>query len=344
MVVDDSAFMRKVISDVLNSDKDIQVVYAAKDGKDAIEKIHQYSPDVVTLDVEMPIMDGLDCLKHIMKNNPLPVIMVSSLTSEGAEATLKALELGAVDFIAKPQNIFDIGSNKFKEEIIEKIKIARNSIVLSYTNRLISRRLSKAKGNRNLKNIIAIGTSTGGPSALQQVIPLIPGNIPAAFIVVQHMPPGFTKSLASRLDGMSELSVKEAEDGDILQAGNVYIAPGDYHLIVSKEKVSNRLVINLSRSDSLKAERHRPSVNVMMNSLSSTGLRNIIGVIMTGMGNDGCEGLKRLKEKNNAYIIAQSEESCVVYGMPRAAVRAGIVDKIVPLNEISDVIIKMVGV
>ncbi|NLY42481.1 MAG: chemotaxis response regulator protein-glutamate methylesterase [Clostridiaceae bacterium] len=344
IVVDDSAFMRKIISDVLNSDKDIQVIYAASNGKEALEKIKQYSPDVVTLDVEMPTMDGLECLRHIMKEHPLPVIMISSLTSEGAEATIKALELGAIDFIAKPLNFFNINSDRFREEMIRKIKVARNSMVTPFTYQLRSRSSGKTKHNSSLKNIVAIGTSTGGPRALQQVIPLIPGNIPAAFTVVQHMPPGFTKSLAARLDGMSELSVKEAEEGDVLQAGNVYIAPGDYHLKVHKDNLSDRLVIHLDKSDSNDAGRHRPSVNVMMNSLSDTGLKNIIGVIMTGMGNDGCEGLKKLKEKNNAYIIAQSKESCVVYGMPKAAVSAGIVDRIVPLDEISNVITKMVGV
>ncbi|WP_094547393.1 protein-glutamate methylesterase/protein-glutamine glutaminase [Petroclostridium xylanilyticum] len=342
MIVDDSAFMRKVITDVLRTDNEIEVIYTAKDGKDALEKIKQLSPDVITLDVEMPVMNGLDCLQHIMNYKPIPVIMVSGLTSEGADATIKALELGAVDFITKPSNIFEIGSDKFKKEITEKVKVAKNTRVHPHTYPAVYNKRTDIVHSSNLKKIVAIGTSTGGPRALQQIIPFIPGNIPAAFIVVQHMPPGFTKSFAMRLDGMSELTVKEAEDGDKIKAGCVYIAPGDYHIVFDKETRSNDLIIRLNKSDPVGG--HRPSVNVMMNSLSDTGLRNIIGVIMTGMGSDGCEGLKSLKEINKAFVIAQDEKSCVVYGMPKAAVQAGIVDKIVSLNEISNEIIKLVGV
>jgi two-component system chemotaxis response regulator CheB len=287
-------------------------------------------------------MNGLDCLKAIMSSSPIPVIMLSSYTNEGADATIRALELGAIDFIAKPTNIFEIGSEKLKREITEKVKVAKNTVVNAYTHFIQYRNKVDVQPSNNLKKIVAIGTSTGGPKALQQVIPLIPGNIPAAFVIVQHMPPGFTKSLAARLNSMSELIVKEAEDGDKITAGCVYIAPGGYHITFEKGRGNVNLIIRLNQEEPVGG--HRPSVNVMMDSLSKTGLKNIIGVIMTGMGADGCEGLKKLKKINKALVIAQDEKSCVVYGMPKAAVQAGVVDRITPLNTISHEIIKLVGV
>lgn len=342
LVVDDSAFMRKVVSDLLNADRDITVIDTARNGKEALEKIAMHFPDVVTLDVEMPIMNGLDCLKKIMNTNPLPVIMLSSLTSEGADATIKALEFGAIDFITKPRNIFDISNNMKIEEITEKVKVASKTVAKSPTRLINYGHRRKVEHSNKLKKIVAIGTSTGGPRALQQVIPLIPGDIPAAFVIVQHMPPGFTKSLAERLDSMSELTVKEAEDGEKVAAGCAYIAPGDYHMKFEKNMATGDIVIKLSKEGAVLG--HRPSVNVMMESLSATGLNNIIGVIMTGMGSDGCQGLKRLKDHNNALVIAQDEQSCIVYGMPKSVVQAGIADTIVPLNEISKEIIKKMGV
>ncbi|WHH58956.1 chemotaxis response regulator protein-glutamate methylesterase [Petroclostridium sp. X23] len=344
LVVDDSAFIRKIVTDILSEDPYINVLDIARNGREALDKIKLLSPDVVTLDVEMPVMDGLECLKEIMNVKPVPVIMVSSLTTEGANATIKALELGAIDFIAKPRNIFDVGNEKVKKEIIEKIKIAKNSIVRPSSSFVHYTRSEKKKviNSQKLKHIVAIGTSTGGPRALQQVIPPIPGNIPAAFVVVQHMPQGFTKSLAARLDSMSELNVKEAEDGDIITSGYAYIAPGSYHMVFQKESNTGQIVIRLNKN--APEGGHRPSVNVMMSSLADTGQNNIIGVIMTGMGADGCEGLKRLKTDNGAHIIAQDEKSCVVYGMPKAAVQAGIVDKVIALNDISNEIIRKVGV
>ncbi len=342
LVVDDSAFMRKVISDILSSDHEIEVVGTARDGKDALEKIPLLSPNVITLDVEMPTMNGLECLKQIMQTKPLPVIMLSSLTREGADATMEALELGAIDFVSKPTNIFNLKKEDLITEIIEKVKIAKNTIIKKHTHHVTYQRKSIVAHSNKLKNIVAIGTSTGGPKALQQVIPLIPGDIPAAFIIVQHMPPGFTKSLADRLNDMSELTVKEAADGDIVTAGSAYIAPGGYHLLFEKKGPSNQLKIKLNQNSPVGG--HRPSVNVMMSSLSKTRLKNIIGVIMTGMGADGCEGLKQLKGINNTPIIAQDEQSCIVHGMPKAAVQAGIVDKVAPLHSITKEIIKMVEV
>ena len=342
LVVDDSAFMRKVIIDILNSDSELEVIDSACNGQEAIEKTCKLSPDVITLDVDMPVMNGLESLERIMYLTHTPVIMLSSLTYEGAEATIKALELGAVDFVAKPDNIFDIKTEALKTDIIEKVKIAaraKNKLSKSPVN--IDNKRTIVSSNK-LDYIIAIGTSTGGPKSLEHIISVLPKNIPAAIAVVQHMPPGFTKSLATRLNAKSELTVKEAEDGDELTAGCVYIAPGDYHMTFLKKEDNSRLIIKLNQEEP--ANGHRPSVNVMMSSLSDVCEKKIIGVIMTGMGSDGCEGLKKLKLNNNATIIAQDEESCVVYGMPRAAVNAGIVDMIIPLNDIANNILKLMGV
>ena len=344
LVVDDSAFMRKIISDILNSDDEIEVIDTAKNGIEAIEKVHKLKPSVVTLDVEMPVMDGLTCLKEIMKESGAPaVVMLSSITKEGADATIRALEYGAIDFITKPTNIFNISGDEKKLELIEKVKIAKNStkvkknVVISDIHIKPKRDIVKSS---NIKNIVAIGTSTGGPKALQDVIPLIPGDVPAAFLVVQHMPPGFTRSLAERLNSMSEVTVKEAENGEAIQPGYVYIASGDYHMTVER-LVSGNLKIKLNQNPAVGG--HRPDVNTMMESLSNTGLENIIGVIMTGMGGDGSEGVKKLKTINKGYIIAQDEKSCVVYGMPKVAVQTGTVDAVVPLKDITKEIMKIIG-
>lgn len=344
LVVDDSAFMRKVISDILNSDEDIEVIGTAKNGADAIGKIRSQNPSVLTLDVEMPVMDGLSCLKEIMRSgNPPAVVMLSGLTKEGADSTIRALEYGAIDFITKPTNIFNISGEEKKQELIEKVKIAKKSTKVK-KNVAISDIQIKPKRDivksSSIKNIVAIGTSTGGPKALQDVIPLIPGDVPAAFLVVQHMPPGFTKSLSERLNSMSEVTVKEAEDGDIIQPGFVYIAPGDYHMLVER-LVNGNVKIKLSHEPPVGG--HRPAVNTMMESLSNTGLTNIIGVIMTGMGGDGSAGIKKLKSINKAFIIAQDEKSCIVYGMPKVAVQTGAVDAVVPLKDITKEIMKIIG-
>lgn len=343
LVVDDSAFMRKVISDILSSDAGITVIDTAKNGLEAIEKAKSLKPDVITLDVEMPVMNGLECLKEILKSRQVPVVMLSGLTKDGADSTIQALEAGAIDFITKPVNLFEMGGEGKKQELIEKVKIAKNAIKARshLRTKLPVKPKSSVEKSRNIKYIVAIGTSTGGPKALQDVIPCIPGNVPAAFLVVQHMPPGFTKSLAERLNSISEVTVKEAEDFDEVKPGYVYIAPGDYHMLV--EKCSNNdLKIRLSHEQQVSG--HRPSVNVMMESLSKTCLTNVIGVIMTGMGGDGSEGIKKLKINNKGYIIAQDEKSCVVYGMPKVAVQTGMVDAVVPLKEITNEIMKIVGV
>ncbi len=349
LIVDDSAFMRKILSDIVSSHPDIDVINTAKNGEEAIKKIQQDKPDVVTLDVEMPIMDGLSALKKIMNDYPVPVLMLSSLTKEGADSTIKALQYGALDFIAKPSNIFKINVDDMKKQLIDKIIIAskvkfRKNLLyknnsLSVTKKAVHRPKRTSSNNGKTKKIVAIGTSTGGPRALQNVLPHIPKDIDAAIVIVQHMPPGFTKSLANRLDSISEISVKEAEHNDILLPGHAYIAPGSEHMEVIKD--GDSFIIKLNKE--LPVSGHRPSVDVLMDSLAKTGVRNIVGVILTGMGSDGAVGLKNLKG-NSAYIIAQDEESCVVFGMPKSAIKLGVVDKVLPIDDISDEIIKAVEV
>lgn len=348
LVVDDSAFMRKVISDILNGDSEIEVIDVAKNGVEAIEKAKKLKPDVVTLDVEMPVMDGLTCLRELIKFDFIPVVMLSGITKAGADATISALEYGAIDFITKPTNIFDMSGEIKKNEIVEKVKMSKYT--RKYTRKqaaVTPESMSKPaeikkeiEKSSDIKCIVAIGTSTGGPKSLQDVIPKIPGNIPAAFLIVQHMPPGFTKSLSERLNSMSELTVKEAEAGEVIKAGYAYIAPGDYHMLV--EKTGGTVRIRLSKEPPVGG--HRPAVDVMMESLSNAAYKNIAAVIMTGMGGDGSEGIKLIKKNNGGYIIAQDEKSCIVYGMPKVAVQTGAVDVVVPLKEIAAEIIKYVGV
>ncbi|NTV88869.1 MAG: chemotaxis response regulator protein-glutamate methylesterase, partial [Clostridiales bacterium] len=324
---------------------DIKVISTAKDGKEALEKAQTLNPDVITLDVEMPVMDGLTCLKELQKITEARVLMLSSHTKTGANLTLDSLAAGAIDFVTKPTGLFDITGDEKKQEIIDKVRMAKSikksSAAFEKTEiKQQHKKLSPIKSS-SLKTVVAIGTSTGGPKALQEVIPYIPGDIPAAVLIVQHMPPGFTKSLAERLNMLSELTVKEAEDGDIIKPGMAYIAPGDFHMTVGGTE-SSGLKIILTKDPP--AGGHRPAVNVMMNAVAKTGFSNVIAVIMTGMGSDGSEGIKNIKTSNKGYIISQDEKSCVVYGMPRAAALTGIVDSVVPLKKIADEIVKNLGV
>lgn len=349
LVVDDSAFMRKVITDMINSSSDLTVIGSAKDGEDALVKIKELSPDLVTMDIEMPKMDGLTALKKIMTEMPLPVIMLSSLTKQGAQETLKALDLGAMDFITKPSSLIKVSAPEVKEELISKL-IAASKAKLSVAQHMVSHMpkatesagytpYKQVEGKTNFKKIIAIGTSTGGPRALQDVIPFIPKDIDAGVLIVQHMPPGFTKSLADRLNSMSQIGVKEAEDGDVIKAGWAYLAPGDSHLKVYKQ--SGKYVIKLDNGERVTG--HRPSVDAMMYSIAELNEKNVIGVIMTGMGADGAEGMKAVK-KNSGYVIAQDEDSCVVFGMPKSTIKLGVVDKVVDLSNIANEIVKAMEV
>ncbi len=348
LVVDDSAFMRRIISDMLNKDHELKVIDTSRNGKDALEKIKDLKPDVITLDVEMPIMDGLETLDIIMKSYKIPVVMLSSLTVDGAEATLKALELGAVDFITKPTSIFNMNNDNKKQELISKIKAAASAKIsaVSAVSSIIENNYQKKTFYKSYEdkdftfsNLIAIGTSTGGPKALQAIIPYIPKNINAGLVVVQHMPPGFTKSLASRLNSMSQIIVKEAEDGEKILKAHCYISPGDYHTKIIKKL--NSYYIELSKDKPVSG--HRPSVDVLMNSVSKLDGVNLYGVILTGMGADGAKGIKKILD-NQGYTIAQDEETSIIYGMPKVAVKLGGIKKILSLNNIANHLIEKVGV
>lgn len=349
VVIDDSAFMRKSISIMLESDPDIKVIGQAKDGEEGYNIVKALRPDIVTLDIEMPKMDGLTALKKIMKDCPTSVLMLSSLTTDGAEVTLKALEYGAVDFIPKELSFINVNIIKIKEDLINKIKeIVKQRALRDRLKRIqrlnakVSSEQVKHEVSQSLPRMgyesIALGISTGGPFSLQKVIPKLSKKIHIPIFIVQHMPPKFTKSLAERLNGLSELEVKEAEDGETVRDGVVYIAPGGLHMTVSK-KIAGNTSIEISKEPSTTL--HRPSVDVMIESVVNVYGKYALGIIMTGMGKDGLEGIKKLKELGG-YCLVQDESSCVVYGMPKSVVDAGLADVIAPLESIPEIINKAV--
>ena len=344
MIVDDSALIRKLLTDILKADKEILVVGTARNGKDALDKIKRFNPDIITLDVEMPVMDGLTTLKYIVSDYKIPVIMISTLTQHGADLTLKALEDGAVDFLQKPTNVFGLNQNEVKDEIINKIKAAaKTKVNISDIYKPVesrkTHRKKKSKNKDQFSNILAIGTSTGGPRALQNLIPQLPVDINASLVIVQHMPPKFTKSLSDRLNATSNINIKEAEEGDILERGWGYIAPGDYHMTIVKE--FDKLVIRLNQEP--QGMGLRPTVDILMESVSKIKEYSKVGIILTGMGSDGAKGIKQMKD-SNSYTIAQDEATSVVFGMPKAAIASNCIDAILPIDKIADRIISKVGV
>ncbi|WP_186577452.1 protein-glutamate methylesterase/protein-glutamine glutaminase [Aquibacillus kalidii] len=341
LVVDDSAFMRKMISDILNSDPNIEVVATARNGKEGLTKVEQIKPDVVTLDVEMPIMDGITTLKEIMAKSPIPVIMLSSLTKEGAEKTIESMTLGAIDFIAKPSGSISLDIKKIQSQIIDKVKSAaklkiQQIIKQTELNNTPFRRITTFKPNQT---VVAIGTSTGGPRALQQVLTTLPGNFPTPIVIVQHMPAGFTRSLAQRLNTLSQIEVKEADDGEILTKGTAYIAPGGYQFRVKQRGES--LIAQITKEAPVNG--HQPSVDVLFDSVADLEQYRAYAVIMTGMGSDGAKSLHNLKaKKENSFIVSESKNTAIVYGMPQAAEKTNLVDLVVDLHEISDVLINKI--
>lgn len=339
LVVDDSAFMRKVITDMLNSDPRIHVIGTARNGEDALLKQKQLRPDVITLDVEMPLLNGLETLKKMMNEDPCPVVMISSTTKEGTENTLIAMEYGAVDFVAKPSGAISLDLDKVEKEIIEKVILAAKAKLKQATPKpIVSKSLHQPFVKSQKQKIIAIGTSTGGPKALKDVITKVPATVSAPILIVQHMPVGFTKSLADRLNSLSSITVKEAKDGDLLENGTAYIAPGGYHIALRQVKSSFFIKTHLEEP----RRGHRPSVDVMYESLSTISDIETIAVIMTGMGADGTEGLMKLKQTASCYAIAEAEESCVVFGMPKAAIKTNLVDEVVHVQDIAERISRLV--
>ncbi len=342
LVVDDSALMRKLIPAVLARDSSIEVVGTAMDGAFALKKVEELHPDVVTLDLEMPRMDGMETLRLIMRRAPMPVVLFSTHSKEGAYATLKALALGAIDFVQKPQDAAAGHLDSIADELIEKIKVAKRAAGRKLPAAVVSDDPPRSKKTKRSEippnRVIAIGISTGGPNALQYVLSQIPADFPATILIVQHMPEGFTEMFAKRLDECCALDVQEAHSGDLLLAGRVLICPGNRHLMVRRMPRGDMAVL----TDSPPVNGHRPSVDVLFHSVSQQFGLTAVGLLMTGMGEDGAEGLGALKAAGGV-TVAQSEDTCVVSGMPRAAISKGYADKVIPLEGLAAFLIQNYG-
>lgn len=385
LIVDDSPFMRLTLQKILNQDPEIKVLDSARDGREGIEKLQTLRPQVVTMDVEMPVIDGLQALDEIMRWQPTPVIILSAVTTEGAQATLKALDTGAFDVVAKPSGGSGADLQTFARDLVNKVKAAAQVDPLRLGKRGIAFR---SKPQTSLKStsmpgpngasssgtslrssvsalgatglasgstksrvmesnavlpkhpieIVAIGTSTGGPSALQNVLPQLPADFPVPVLVAQHMPPGFTGPLAQRLNGLCPLNVREGVHGEVLKAGTVYFAPAGKQLQVQRR--GSQLILHIGEDSPIPTLYH-PSVDVMFLSLAKEVGKGALGVVMTGMGNDGLRGMREIKALEG-FAIAESEETCVVYGMPRSIVDAGLADRVIPLGEIGRNIVECV--
>lgn len=336
LVVDDSAFMRKIIPDMLNEDPDIEVIATAKDGKDAFKKTLELSPDVITLDVEMPELDGLHTLGYIMSEKPTPVIMLSAYTPKGADITIKALQYGAVDFVCKPSGEISLDIKKIQAELIEKIKAAKN-IDLKKMDFVLPEDVEVKHPEKEIQQnneiMVIIATSTGGPRALTEVVPKIPRNLPASFLIIQHMSEGFTKTLAERLNSASLIHVKEAVHGETIKAGTAYVAPGNYHMEISKLGSEYRIELN-QKPTRLGV---RPSADMTFFSAAKVFEGRLLGVVLTGMGKDGTAGVEKIREKK-ARVLAQNKDTSVIYGMPKSVVDKGYADSVLPIGRIADAI------
>lgn len=342
LVVDDSALMRKLIPAILARDPSIEVVGTAMDGAFALKKIEELHPDVVTLDLEMPRMDGMEALRLIMRRAPLPVILFSTHSKEGAYSTFKALALGAIDFVAKPKDAAAGHLDIIAEQLIDKIKVAKRAgraklpppVVENFPPAEKKRGRAAFPPNR----IIAIGISTGGPNALQFLLSQIPADFPASILIVQHMPEGFTEMFSRRLDECCAIDVQEAKSGDLLVAGRALICPGNRHIMVRRMPRGDMAVL----SDGPAVNGHRPSADVLFHSVAQEFGLTAVGVIMTGMGEDGAEGLGAIKAAGG-MTLAQSEDTCVVSGMPHAAIQKGHVNKVVPLDGLGAYLVSQYG-
>lgn len=337
LVADDSFLMRKIISDVINADPELEVVDKAKNGKEALEKTLTLRPDVLTLDVNLPLLDGISVLEEIMRKQPTPVIMISAYTRQGTSATIKALELGALDFIAKPSGEISLDIYKLKDEIVYKIKLAAKVDLDKFLSTVTTLPLLGRKKTRpaTIKKLVVIGASSGGPRAILEIMQDIPSDIAAAFLIVQHMPRGFTSSFAERISWQSEIKTKEAEDGDIVEAGKAFVAASGYHLVLEGEEEKLKLRLNQDAPVNFM----RPSIDVTMQSCVNIFGNNVIGVILTGMGRDGLDGARRIKEKEG-LVIVQDEKTSMIWGMPKAVYDAGLADKVLSVSEIAGAIIQ----
>ncbi|WP_445493885.1 protein-glutamate methylesterase/protein-glutamine glutaminase [Photorhabdus sp. SF281] len=329
LCVDDSALMRQIMREIINSHPDMEVVACAPDPLVARDLIKKHNPQVLTLDVEMPRMDGIDFLEKLMRLRPMPVVMVSSLTAKGSEITLRALELGAVDFVTKPQLGIREGMLAYSELIAEKVRTAAQAKLSVQTTTRVNAAPLSFKPLLSSEKLIAVGASTGGTEAIKNLLQPLPVTSPA-LLITQHMPPGFTRSFAERLNKLSQITVKEAENGERILPGHAYIAPGDRHMELCRNGADYQVLI----TDVPAVNRHRPSVDVLFRSVAKFAGRNAVGVLLTGMGSDGAAGLLEMKQAG-AYTLAQDEASCVVFGMPRAAIQMGAVDEVMDILKMS---------
>lgn len=346
LVVDDSSFFRRQIKKLLEEDPGLEVVGIAENGQEAITKVQELKPDVVTMDIEMPVMDGIKATREIMRQEPVPILMFSSLTTDGAKATLDALEAGAIDFIPKRFEDISKKRDEVKRVLCKKVQdIGKHGLVSlrkTQKNEVIAPKILPRATKPNLEvntdyKLVAIGTSTGGPVALQEILTKLPANFPLPILLVQHMPAAFTPAFAHRLDQLCEIEIKEAENGDVLNPGVAYLAPGGKQLQVGVR--GSQFVITITESDAKLT--YKPSVDITFSSLAKSAKNGVLAIILTGMGSDGCEGAKKLK-KAGSTIWSQDEASSVVYGMPAAVFDAGVSDKVLDLKEFSSHIISQV--
>ncbi|RKY10726.1 MAG: chemotaxis response regulator protein-glutamate methylesterase [Planctomycetota bacterium] len=342
LVVDDSAFMRKLLTKAIESDPECKVIKTAGNGVEALKDVAKLKPDVVTMDIELPEIDGLACLGYIMEKFPTPVVMVTGFSEFLGEETIEALEYGATGFVRKPKGAISDNLGQIKEDLIFQIKLASQVDIKKLSPSKVERATEQTEKPvaKSTNRIVAIASSSGGPRALSRIIPRLPGDLSAAVLVVQHMPADFIHSLARRLDRESPLKVKIAEEGELLQQGKVLIAPTDFHCSVESDRNTGERIKLIRPLD--KENFHFAEANEPMISLAPIYGRNTVGLVLTGMGSDGTEGLRAIKE-HGGYNIAEHESTAVVYGMPKSAVQAGVIDKVVPLPRIADEIVKAVN-
>lgn len=337
LVVDDSALVRSLLTEILNKQPDMECVGAANDPLIAREMIRELDPDVITLDIEMPKMDGLEFLSRLMRLRPMPVVMISTLTERGAEVTMRALELGAVDFVAKPRIGLVDGIKELATGIVEKVRIAsrvhiKRASVSAAVDVATPQKLPSL-GRLSTEKLIGIGASTGGTEAIKEVLIRMPADSPG-IVITQHMPPGFTTSFAARLNGLCQITVQEAVNGDRILPGHAYIAPGGKQFRIDRSGANYICVVE----DGELVNRHRPSVEVLFRSIARIAGRNAFGVMLTGMGGDGAKAMKEMRDAGS-YNYAQDEATCVVFGMPREAILAGAADEVLPLGEIAQALL-----
>jgi two-component system chemotaxis response regulator CheB len=336
LIVDDSALMRQLLTQILGSDPELQVVATAGDPFVAREKIKALNPDVLTLDIEMPRMDGLTFLEKLMRGHPMPVIMVSSLTSKGADTTLRALALGAIDFVAKPKLDVSNGTVELADEIIAKVKAAARARVRPMSAAPVASNILSGRSYQfsTTHKVVAIGASTGGTEALKDLLSPLPADFPG-IVIVQHMPETFTRQFSARLDSLCRIRVKEAQDGDRILPGHALLAPGGHQMAVVRKGAE--FAVHVYRGE--RVNRHLPSVDVLFSSVARSMGNNALGVILTGMGADGAQGMLEMKQ-SGAFNIAQDEASSVVFGMPREAIQLGAADQVLPLGQIAEALLR----